>query len=247
MPWPPLDSAWSGHGSDDAIDGPTPHPKVYVSVTDNLTHWDTSEIVISPPDFLHPSLQLNFDITDLDVTQGGWLLEAVTSAYIELASLLPAETRRSVSEIWPTDYDGEGVTFIWTPNEDHESAGAGPPAWRFSWEELGTTLELYEEYGNDGLTRMKPYVAPWHMYGSVWVAAWGEDPVRAEMPNVDRCCSIAPTGAGYIGLSDHSVGGYRPWRFGPASLVFSSDGLSLGDHRTHSRRGSLAVRDRQRQ
>lgn len=71
---------------------------------------------MSRPDFLHQSLQLDFDITDLDGTQGGWLLEAVSSAYIELASLLPAEIRRSVSEIWPTDYDGEGVTFRWTPN-----------------------------------------------------------------------------------------------------------------------------------
>lgn len=27
VPWPRLDSAWSGHGSDDSIDGPTPHPR----------------------------------------------------------------------------------------------------------------------------------------------------------------------------------------------------------------------------
>ena len=228
VPWPPDDSSWSEHDSDDAIDGPEPHSRVYVSVTDDLTDWDAREILTSPPDFLHQSLQTYFDVIDLDVTQSGWLLEAVTSAYIDLPSLVPAEIRRSASRIRPTDYDGEGVTFEWTPNEDHEPADAGPQTGRFSWEELGTTLDMYLEYGIDGLIRNKPYIPPWQMFGSVWVAAWGEDPVRAELPSGgDRCCSIAPTGTGYIGLSDHSVGGYaKPWRFGPASLVFSPDGLS---------------------
>ena len=227
VPWPPLDGTWPGHDGDDAINGPKPHARAYVSVTSDLRDWDTREILVSPPDFLHPSLQTDLDIIDLDGTQGGWLLEAVTSAYIDLPSLLPDEIRRSASRIRPTDYDGEGVTFEWTPTEDHESAGAGTRTGRFSWEELGTTPDLYEEYGIDGLLRNKPYVQPPQMYGSVWVAAWGEDPVRAELPSVGGwCCYIAPTGDGYIGLSDHSAGGYAPWRFGPASLVFSPDGLS---------------------
>ncbi len=227
VPWPPHKSAWSDDESDDTIDGPTPHSRVYVSVTNDLTDWDTREILISRPDFLHQSLQVYFDLTDLDVSQGGWLLEAVTSAYMDLPSLLPAEIRRSSSWIRPTAYDGEGVTFEWAANEDHESADAEPHTRRFSWEELGTTQDLYLEYGIDGLLRNKPYIPTSQMFGSVWVAAWGEDPVRAELPPVGgRCCSIAPTSDGYIGLSDHSQAGYAPWRFGPASLVFSSDGLS---------------------
>ena len=30
--------------------------------------------------------------------------------------------------------------------------------------------------------------------------------------------------SGFVGLSDHSIAGYLPWRFGPAIVVSSSDG-----------------------
>ena len=229
--WQPHNTAWSSHDSDDEIEGPTPHSKTYVSVTNDLTDWDTREILTSPPDFLHQSLQVDLSIHDLHVSQGGWLLPAETSAYMDLPSLLPAEIRRSASRIRPTAYDGEGITFEWTANEDQEAADAEPHTRRFSWEELGTTQDLYETYGIDGLLR-NDAIGPEALYthqtfGSVWAAAWGEDPVRAELPRVGgRCCSIAATSDGYIGLSDPSEPGYRPWWFGPASLVFSSDGLS---------------------
>ena len=198
-----------------------------MSVTTDLANWDANEVLISRPDFLHESLQIYFDLTDLDVTQDGWLLEVTTSAYMDdLPSLLPEEIRRSASWIRATAYDDEGVTFEWM-TEDAESTDAEPHTGRFSWKELGTTQDLYLDYGLDGLIRNKPYIHSSDIFGSVWVAAWGEDPVRAELPSVGgRCCSIAPTGDGYIGLSDHSEGGYPPWRFGPASLVFSPDGRS---------------------
>ena len=155
--WPPGQGAWF-QGSDDAIDGPTPQSRVYVSVTDDLTDWDTTEVLTSPPDFLHQSLRTHFDITDLEVTQGGWLLGAVTSAYMDLPSLVPAEIRRSASGIRTVDYDGEGATFEWTASEDDGSADAEPQTGHFSWDELGTTLDLYLRYGIDGLTRNKPYI-----------------------------------------------------------------------------------------
>ncbi len=96
------------------------------------------------------------------------------------------------------------------------------PYTRFvSWDELGTTEELYYDYGSIG---NKPYHPPWRYSGSIFAATWGESPRTLDLPTVHICCDVVRTESGYVGLSDHSIAGYAPWRFGPAIVVFSSNG-----------------------
>ena len=67
-----------------------------------------------------------------------------------------------------------------------------------SWKELGTTLDLYEEYGH---LSNKAEPIP-RRSASVLVAKWGEGAMQAGLPTVaDICCQIVATDAGYVGLS----------------------------------------------
>ena len=145
---------------------------------------------------------------------------------MNLFSLMPADIREAANRIEPK-YDGpwhdestgeSGMTVEWWTDE----TSSGDPNTRFvSWDELGTTEELYDDYG---AILNKPYHPNSRYSGSIFTASWGESPRQFDLPDVHICCDMVLTESGYVGLSDHSRAGYPAWWFGPAIVVSSSDG-----------------------
>ena len=225
--WPRVDITWPGYTAEDLalldqlLENP---PSIYLSMTTDLASWETIEMPIPRPAGLHDSLQAAPRLVDLSLDDQGWLLELETARFMNLLSLMPDDIRESAIEArpkhdgpWYDESSGEGMTVEW--RTDGTSYGSFPYTRFVSWDELGTTSELYYEYG---AVAMKPYLQPWHYSGSIFAASWGQSPTRFELPWYAD--GIVRTESGYVGLSDHSLAGYDPSRFGPAVIGFSSDG-----------------------
>ncbi len=239
--WPTYLDTWYGRRASDAawldrlLENP---PSVSVSITRDLVNWETIEVPIPRPEGLHTSLHAAPSLGGLSLAEQGWLLELETVTYMNLFSLMPADIRESASRIQPK-YDGpwvdestgeSGMTVEWWADGTQRDAHT-----RFvPWRELGTTRELYEDYGE---IVNKPYHPEWRYSGSMLVAPWGESPERFDLPYVHTCCTVW-TESGFVGLLDHSVAGHLPSLFGPATVVFSPDAEtwdaleSIGGERT---------------
>ena len=226
--WPTYLDTWWGRSASEAawldqlLENP---PSVSVSITTDLVNWETIDVPIPRPEGLHASLQAAPRLVGLSLSDHGWLLELKTVAYMNLFSLMPADIRESADGIepkwdgpWHDETTGEsGMTVDWWTDE----ASRHEPHTRFvSWEELGTTQDLYYDYGAIG---NKPYHPSWRYSGSILVAPWGDSPQQFDLPTVHECCTIW-TESGFVSLTDPSEAGYAPWWFGSGNVVFSSDG-----------------------
>jgi hypothetical protein len=206
-------------------------PLIFLSITTDLVNWETLELPIPRPAGLHDSLQAASRLVDLSLDDQGWLLVLETAKYMNLLSLMPEDIRESAAEVRPTHdapwYDessGErGMSVDWRTAET--PYGEYPYTRFVPWSELGTTSDLYDTYGS---VPMKPYLQPWHFSRSMLTASWGHNPSQFELPDHAKygnsCCQVVRTESGYVGLSDHSLAGYDPARFGPADIEFSPDG-----------------------
>ncbi len=204
--------------------------RAFVSVTDDLESWNHYEYPLLPPDGVHESLANRVVAEDVIVSDEGWMIQISTLTYVDIGLLVPANIREATEEIrWLVYGDdgyvsgGGGLHIEWRI-ENTNSDSTEPHRQFFSWEKLGTTYELFNNYGS-----IKGDA--WHYSdrysGSVLVARWGEEPIRAELPSVNGfCCQIIATDGGYIGLSDATEPGYHPSRFGWGALIFSPDGLT---------------------
>jgi len=226
--WPRHLDTWYGTSASDAawldqlVENP---PSISVSITTDLVNWETIDIPIPRPEGLHASLQAAPGLVGLSLSERGWLLEQQTVTYMNLFSLMPADIKASAYEIRPS-WDGpwhdastgeSGMTVQWWTDED----SSRDPHTRFvSWEELGTTRDLYDDYGQ---VHNKPYHPSWRYSGSILVARWGDSPKRFDLPYVHQCCTVW-TESGFVSLTDPSEAGYAPWWFGPGIVVFSPDG-----------------------
>ena len=194
--------------------------RAFISVTDDLEDWDSHEYPLLPPDGIHDSLSTDIVVEDVIVSNDGWMIRISTLTYINIGLLIPANIRESVR--WEGPYE-DGMLVEWTVEETNSESIVSHER-LFSWEELGTTLDLFFEYGvltNKGVHPNSRFS------GSVLVAKWGEGAVRGELPSVDGiCCQIIATDAGYVGLSIVSGSGYSPFPSYPGDLVFSPDGLT---------------------
>ena len=204
--------------------------RVFVSVTDDLEGWNHYEYPLLPPDGIHESLGTSVVAEDVVVSDEGWIIQISTLTYMDIGLLVPDSIRESAKEIRWIDYEdgtwvstSDGLLIEWII-EDTISGSTESHRKFFSWEELGTTSDLFQEYG---ALHTKPYHFSYRYSGSVLVGRWGEEPIRRDLPSVSGfCCDIIATDAGYIGLSDAVEPGYAPGQFGWGALIFSPDGLT---------------------
>ena len=197
---------------------------IYLSITEDLSRWDTIEIPIDQPEDLHKSLHAAPNLVGLSLYDDGWVMELETMIYMNVFSIMPADIRESATSVnpkfdgpWHDENTGEnGMTVEWWTDETPYDN----PHIRFvSWEELGTTDLLYQEYGSDWY----PYPLPELFEGSIFVSSWGEDPTRFDLPDFHICCEVVVTDAGYLAISDPEVPGYHPDWFGSGTMLFSTD------------------------
>ena len=195
---------------------------IYLSITEDLIRWDTIEIPIDRPEGLHKSLQAAPSLVGLSLYEDGWVMELESMIYMNVFSIMPADIRESATSVspkfdgpWHDESTGEyGMTVEWWTDETPYDN----PHIRFiSWEELGITDSLYENYGADW------YGYPLVFDGSIFVASWGEDPTRFDLPGFDTCCEVVVTDAGYLAISDPEIPGYHPDWFGSGTMLFSAD------------------------
>ena len=145
------------------------------------------------------------------------MLKLTTLTYMNFFSLMPDDIRESAMEARP-DFLGpwhdEGLIVEWsTPENPYHYTNS-----RFvSWEELGTTRELLDQYGPNQL----PYPLNRLYSDSIFVVSSGEDPRHLTLPNDDFYSDVVVTDAGYLALSNPSEAGYHP---GSGTLFYSADG-----------------------
>ena len=196
--------------------------RVFVSVTDDLESWNHYEYPLLPPDGVHESLANHVVAEDVIVSDEGWMIQISTLTYMDIGLLVPDSIRESAKVMrWIGASDG--LLIEWTI-EDTNLDSTESHRKLFSWEELGTTSELFWEYG--ALNTKSNHFSDRYS-GSVLVGRWGEGLVRVALPPVyGFCCKIIATDAGYIGLSDAVEPGYPQGNFGWGALIFSPDGLT---------------------
>ncbi len=206
--------------------------RVFISVTDDLDSWNLYEYSLPPPDGIHGSLGNNVVVQDLIVSNEGWMMQVSTLTYMDIGLLVPTEIQESAKEIrWIRYEDGEyvdtdGLLVEWS-TEDANSELVETHRRYFTWEELGITRDIYSDYGS---IANKPYHPEWRYSSSVLVGRWGEEAIRAELPERGICCDIVATDGGYFGiLNPRHPGhepGYAPGIYGWGSMIFSPDGLT---------------------
>ena len=207
--------------------------QVYVSVTSDLTNWDTTEFELPHPsglpDFVYASSYVGF----LAVNPNGWLAKITTELSIDVLSLAgvrePDIGIRSVYElnrevtIAGDSVGPKGLLARWWL--DDESTDYREQF--FPWSSLGISEEQFCDYSH--YCNMKGVVHSSNTSGSVWTTTWGNDPIRVELPMglgvSGKCCAIVGTDSGYVAFSDPGESGYDPTWFGPTEVFYSSDGV----------------------
>ena len=93
-----------------------------------------------------------------------------------------------------------------------------------TWEELGIDEDTYLHYGIAEYI-MRPHTPAWLRSHEVWSANWGQEPIRAELPEVRGAVGwqIDGTDAGYVGLPEIGTPGTVVVEH---PMFFSSDGLT---------------------
>ena len=211
--------------------------QVYISISSDLINWNTTEITLPHPPRL-PGFVYTFSYIDhLAIGPDGWLLKITTEFTIDilgLAGIRELETKLSVY-----DLKGEVNELLGSASVDFEDGVELTPKLDDEESEYTTLLVTWDELGFDRSTfrryyadqTMKPYIFSENVLGSAWIAMWGEEPIRVDLPDISEmpdlngtCCSIVGTEAGYVAISDPSEPGYNPTWWGSGQVFFSSDG-----------------------
>lgn len=201
-----------------------------VAITSDLTRWETFEIPAPSSEGLPDGVTAEPSMIDLAIGPEGWLLLREVQLGVDPWVIAPADIRETARTIYPRDPDyvggelvqgeSQGVEIDWE-TELHEPSD--PYFTRFAtWEELGIDEDTYREYGWVHYAN-KPYTPSHLASGEVWVAEWGNEPVRNALPAVSGGFwnEVVGTDAGYLARSYWGEGGY-PQAVGPD--YFSADG-----------------------
>ena len=203
--------------------------QVYISVTEDLLDWNTTEISLPHPPNLPNFVYAIPSVDHLAIGPDGWLLKITTEFTIDIlvqAGIREPRTGISIDELWDelTGWDGvdtwpQGIFIQWWADEDKSNYMRR----FFTWDGLGFDQDMFDTYY--AYLRNKPYIFPENITGSVWTAAWGKEPLRTDLPDVSgTCCAIVGTDAGYVAISDPGAPGYDPTWFRPSEAFFSYDG-----------------------
>ena len=207
--------------------------QAYISITDDLIDWNTTEIGLPRPSGLPDFVYASSYVDHLAVNPNGWLVKITTELSIDVLALAGIrETKTGIRSVYELQEDVQiqgafdillGGLFVkrWLDDERRSYN-----EWFFSWDDLGISHDTFCDFSQ--YCNMKGYIHSSNVSGSVWSALWGEDPIRVELPMgfgvSGRCCSIVGTHDGYMAISDPDESGYFAW-FGSAKVFFSSDGI----------------------
>ena len=208
--------------------------RILVSITSDLSDWDTIEIVPPQPDGLPYGVRAEPIAEQLAIGPDGWLLYTSIHLGVDAREIAPADIRESAQYIGLGDPDYVGGEFvygesrgleIWWKTKQQEPDEPGQT--RFvTWEELGIDEDTYRHYGIAHYAN-KPYTPNWFISGEVWSADWGQEPVRAALPEVRAAWwTVVGTDAGYVGLPRLGQLGYAPYGVVEYPMFFSRDGLA---------------------
>ena len=195
--------------------------RILVSITGDLTNWDTIEIVPPPTDGLPHGVRAETLIGGLAIGPDGWLLHTSTSLGVDLWVLAPADIRESAHYIRFGFPESQGLNVEW--KTEQQEPGESYFSRFVTWEELGIDEDTYLHYGAAEYL-MRPHTPAWLRSHEVWSANWGQEPIRAELPEVRGAVGwqIDGTDAGYVGLP---VIGKPGTVVVEHPMFFSSDGL----------------------
>ncbi len=198
--------------------------RVLVSITSDLSHWETFEVVLTQPDGLPYGVRADTRVQHLAIGPDGWLLLTETHLGVDLWVLAPADIRESAQHIQFGYPESQGLAVKW---KTEQQAPDEPYHSRFvTWEELGIDEDTYSDYGIAEYAN-KPYTPSWLRSLNSWSAGRGLKPVRAGLPQVSRANSwrIVGTDASDVGLPWIAEAGYPP-AVGVNEMFFSSDGTT---------------------
>lgn len=208
---------------------------VFTAITSDLTRWAVYKIPPPSSDGLPSGVEATTrGAPGLAVGPAGWLIYREVAFRVDPWVIAPADIRESAQDIYlgNPDYVGgelvqgepQGLEIEWRTAE-HDPYD--PYFSRFvTWEELGIDEDTYRHYGIEHYAN-KPYIPSWLVSGEVWVAEWGNDPVRHALPTVHGGFwgGVVGTDAGYVGLTWAAEAGYPPV-VGANEMFFSPDGTT---------------------
>lgn len=191
-------------------------------------------VPLGPSVELHPSLLTSSRVGDIVISPDRWFVPVTVTTFMDLDELVqkhPDFASQHIDYDWvePDWYGERGDGGVVVRRLDGLSAdGTGAPYECFiSWEELGTTGELFDtygsyNYGNDPYPRIRSQVS-----GFIWTARWGDAPTRADLPNNQgRCCRVEILDTGYVAISDVTQDGSHNNLSAAPPIHYSSDGVS---------------------
>ena len=199
--------------------------RALVAITSDLANWDTFEIVFAQPDGLPHGVRAKTRAGGLAIGPDGWLLHTSTSLGVDLRVLAPADIRESAQDIRFSVPESQGLNVKW--KTEQQAPGESNFSRFVTWEELGIDEDTYLHYGVAEYL-ISPRTPSWLISGAVWSADWGQEPIRAELPEVSGAAwwTVVGTDAGYVGLPRLAEGGWPPSVGVKHEMFFSPDGLT---------------------
>lgn len=203
---------------------------LFVTVTSESGTERTHRLPLSPPWEVHPSLHTAADAGRMVADEAGWIVPVGVITFMDsrlLVSEYFAEHAPGVVTV-RAHYDEEGqisgLRIIFGNGSGYDGSDYAGECLA-SWEELGTTEDLFDQYGAF-VDFNKPYTAVSQESGYLWVSRWGGEPVQVELPDQwGRCCSIQVLDDGYVAFSSTVQAGVSNWPHGQDRLHYSKDGL----------------------
>ena len=201
--------------------------------SDGLHSPSVHTVPLGPGVALHPSLLTSSRVGELVIDSTRWFIPVTVTTYMDIYELVrrhPHFASRNVEvhrvlPSWYGEHGDGGVVVEWP-----DGLATAPFECFVSWEELGTTGELFDTYGsynysNDPYPRVHSQV-----HGFIWTARWGQPPARAELPdNRGRCCQIEILDTGYVAISDVKQDGTYNNLSAAPPVHYSPDGLAWNE------------------
>lgn len=203
---------------------------LFVTVTSESGSERTHRLPLAPPAEVHPSLRTAASAGRIVATADGWMIPVSVTTYMNsrlLVSEYFAEHAPGVGEAMPHHHEElqiSGLRISVTNWSGYDGADYVDTCFA-SWAELGTTEELYDQYGVF-VGFNKPYTSVSQDSGYVWASGWDGEPVQAELPDQwGECCNIQVLDNGYLAFSSTAQFGAPVWPYHGPRLHYSSDGF----------------------